>query len=187
MYLISSRFSNDNARQDREIQLWTRKRAKSSVFDIHEALILKFWWTSEDRKKRQRLRFGKNTKRILSILGESALSYSTFCHYTICTTHAWRLKRADGWNAFKSAILTYIPSEKLRYAQFAFGVRMVSGTFGLFFYGSTGHAPRLCSVRNPCNGRSYGQNRWLASGTGRTDKEIRKWYTGYVDGLRSVW
>lgn len=116
MYLISSRLGNDNARKLGKYKLVDTDTGEIKRFDIHEALILKLWMNFGGSQKETKLALWEKYEQDIDYLGESALSYSTFCHYT--NMYDTRLKtyaERHGWNAFKSTFLTYIPSEKLRY------------------------------------------------------------------------
>ena len=116
MYLISSRLGNNNARKLGKYKLVDTETGEIKRFDIHEALILKLWMNFGGPQKETKLALWGKYEQDIDYLGETALSYSTFCHYT--NMYDTRLKtyaERHGWNAFKSTFLTYIPSEKLRY------------------------------------------------------------------------
>ena len=115
-FLVSGRYGNDNARKIGKCKLVDEETGEIKRFDIHEALILKLWMNFGSPAKESKIDLWNRYERDIAYLGEKALSYSTFCHYTnMYETRLKTYRERHGWKAFATTFLSYIPSEPLRY------------------------------------------------------------------------
>ena len=115
-FFISGRYGNDNARKIGKCKLVDEETGEIKRFDIHEALILKLWMNFGSSAKESKIDLWSRYERDIAYLGEKALSYSTFCHYTnMYNTRLKTYRERHGWKAFASTFLSYIPTENLRY------------------------------------------------------------------------
>lgn len=115
-FLVSGRYGNDNARKIGKCKLVDEETGEIKRFDIHEALILKLWMNFGSPAKESKIDLWNRYERDIAYLGEKALSYSTFCHYTnMYETRLKTYRERHGWKAFASTFLSYIPTESLRY------------------------------------------------------------------------
>ena len=115
-FFVSGRYGNDNARKIGKCKLVDEETGEIKRFDLHEALILKLWMNFGSPNKESKIDLWNHYERDIAYLGEKALSYSTFCHYTnMYNTRLKTYRERHGWKAFSSTFLSYIPTEKLRY------------------------------------------------------------------------
>ena len=115
-FFVSGRYGNDNARKIGKCKLVDEETGEIKRFDIHEALILKLWMNFGSPAKESKIDLWNRYERDIAYLGEKALSYSTFCHYTnMYNTRLKTYRERHGWKAFASTFLSYIPTENLRY------------------------------------------------------------------------
>nr|DAY51074.1 MAG TPA: integrase [Caudoviricetes sp.] len=115
-FFVSGRYGNDNARKIGKCKLVDEETGEIKRFDIHEALILKLWMNFGSPAKESKIDLWNHYERDIAYLGEKALSYSTFCHYTnMYNTRLKTYRERHGWKAFASTFLSYIPTENLRY------------------------------------------------------------------------
>ena len=115
-FFVSGRYGNDNARKIGKCKLVDEETGEIKRFDIHEALILKLWMNFGSPAKESKIDLWNHYERDIAYLGEKALSYSTFCHYTnMYNTRLKTSRERHGWKAFASTFLSYIPTENLRY------------------------------------------------------------------------
>lgn len=115
-FFISSRYGNNNARKIGRCKLVDEETGEIKRFDLHEALILKLWMNFGRSNKEYKTELFDKYERDITYLGEKALSYSTFCHYTnMYDTRLKTYRERHGWKAFSSTFLSYIPTENLRY------------------------------------------------------------------------
>ena len=115
-FFVSGRYGNDNARKIGKCKLVDEETGEIRRFDIHEALILKLWMNFGSPAKESKIDLWNHYERDIAYLGEKALSYSTFCHYTnMYNTRLKTYRERHGWKAFASTFLSYIPTENLRY------------------------------------------------------------------------
>ena len=115
-FFVSGRYGNDNARKIGKCKLVDEETGEIKRFDIHEALILKLWMNFGSPAKESKIDLWNHYERDIAYLGEKALSYSIFCHYTnMYNTRLKTYRERHGWKAFASTFLSYIPTENLRY------------------------------------------------------------------------
>ena len=115
-FFVSGRYGNDNARKIGKCKLVDEETGEIKRFDIHEALILKLWMNFGSPAKESKIDLWNRYELDIAYLGEKALSYSTFCHYTnMYNTRLKTYRERHGWKAFASTFLSYIPTENLRY------------------------------------------------------------------------
>ena len=115
-FFVSGRYGNNNARKIGKCKLVDEETGEIKRFDIHEALILKLWMNFGSPAKESKIDLWNRYERDIAYLGEKALSYSTFCHYTnMYNTRLKTYRERHGWKAFASTFLSYIPTENLRY------------------------------------------------------------------------
>lgn len=185
-FFVSGRYGNDNARKIGKCKLVDEETGEIKRFDIHEALILKLWMNFGSSAKESKIDLWNRYERDIAYLGEKALSYSTFCHYTnMYNTRLKTYRERHGWKAFASTFLSYIPTENLRYGN-SLWCADGSGTLAYSYLDRTGklRSMRLyiIMVTDVATGKIVG---WAPASIGQhkeTPEMVRK---AVLMGLRS--
>lgn len=185
-FFVSGRYGNDNARKIGKCKLVDEETGEVKRFDIHEALILKLWMNFGSPAKESKIDLWNRYERDIAYLGEKALSYSTFCHYTnMYNTRLKTYRERHGWKAFASTFLSYIPTENLRYGN-SLWCADGSGTLAYSYLDRTGklRSMRLyvIMVTDVATGKIVG---WAPASIGQhkeTPEMVRK---AVLMGLRS--
>lgn len=185
-FFVSGRYGNDNARKIGKCKLVDEETGEIKRFDIHEALILKLWMNFGSPAKESKIDLWDRYEQDIAYLGEKALSYSTFCHYTnMYNTRLKTYRERHGWKAFASTFLSYIPTENLRYGN-SLWCADGSGTLAYSYLDRTGklRSMRLyiIMVTDVATGKIVG---WAPASIGQhkeTPEMVRK---AVLMGLRS--
>ncbi|MEQ3500636.1 hypothetical protein ABMY20_12835 [Tenacibaculum sp. SSH1-16] len=134
-YLISNKYDNDNARIVGKHQLFDEETGEVFRFDIHEALMYYgFMNPGGSSKEAIRQIYVNFYCESIKEYGLEPVAYRTFCmHLGKFHTAIKTARERHGKDYFKKSVLTYVPSEKLKYAHSLFAGDG-SGTINYKYY-----------------------------------------------------
>lgn len=121
-YLISNKYDNDNARIVGKEQLFDQETGEVFKFDAHEALMYYgFMNPGGNSKEAIRQIYVNFYSEAIKEYGYEPVAYRTFCmHLSKFNTSMKTARERHGKDYYKKSVLTYVPSEKLKYAHSLF-------------------------------------------------------------------
>ncbi|MFL0102582.1 hypothetical protein [Tenacibaculum maritimum] len=134
-YLISNKYDNDNARIVGKHQIFDEETGEVFKFDIHEALMYYGFMnpggSSKEAIRQIYVNFYCEAIKEYNLI---PVSYRTFCmHLGKFHTSMKMARERHGRDYYKKSVLTYVPSEKLKYAHSLFAGDG-SGTINYKYY-----------------------------------------------------
>ncbi|MDB0602285.1 hypothetical protein PL373_14280 [Tenacibaculum maritimum] len=121
-YLISNKYDNDNARIVGKHQIFDEETGEVFKFDIHEALMYYgFMNPGGSSKEAIRQIYINFYCESIKEYGLEPVAYRTFCmHLGKFHTALKTARERHGKDYYKKSVLSYVPSEKLKYAHSLF-------------------------------------------------------------------
>lgn len=117
-YLISDKYNNQNALIVGKFKLVNTDTGEVYDFDLHQAVIYNsFMNPGKTQKKSRRKLYVEDYKPTIESFGTLPVSYEAFkSHVDRFNLAVAMEKERHGANYYKNSRLTYVPSEKLKYA-----------------------------------------------------------------------